>query len=81
MATVPTTHDIETSEPSPSVNGLPPLWDHLIDDYRPIKVIVIGAGLSGILAGIRLSQRIPNLRLTIYDKNEDLGGAWWENGY
>ena len=24
-----------------------------IDEYKPIKVIVIGAGFSGILAGIR----------------------------
>jgi ribulose 1,5-bisphosphate synthetase/thiazole synthase len=59
--------------------GLPPLYEHCIDDYRRIKVIVIGAGLSGILAGIRFTQRIPNLDLTIYDKNEDVGGTWWEN--
>jgi cation diffusion facilitator CzcD-associated flavoprotein CzcO len=61
--------------------GLPPLYEHCIDDYRRIKVIVIGAGLSGILAGIRFTQRIPNLDLTIYDKNEDVGGTWWENRY
>lgn len=24
-----------------------------IDDYRPLKVVVIGAGFSGIIAGIR----------------------------
>lgn len=29
------------------------LGDFSIDEYRPIKVIVIGAGFSGILAGIR----------------------------
>ncbi|KAJ5924897.1 hypothetical protein N7454_007536 [Penicillium verhagenii] len=61
--------------------GLPPLWEHCIDDYRPIKITVIGAGLSGILAGIRFSQQIPNLDLTIYDKNEEVGGTWWENRY
>ena len=27
-----------------------------IDEYKPIKVIVIGAGFSGILAGIRYSS-------------------------
>ncbi|OQU93638.1 hypothetical protein CLAIMM_00120 [Cladophialophora immunda] len=64
-----------------TTQGLPPLWEHCIDDYRPIKVIVVGAGLSGILAGIRFPQRIPNLHLTIYDKNEDVGGTWWENRY
>lgn len=62
-------------------NDLPPLWEHCVDDYRPVKIIVIGAGLSGILAGIRFPQRIQNLTLTIYDKNEDVGGTWWENRY
>lgn len=61
------------------INDLPPLYTHCIDDYRPMKVIVIGAGLSGILAGIRFPQYIQNLDLTIYDKNSDVGGTWHEN--
>jgi cation diffusion facilitator CzcD-associated flavoprotein CzcO len=52
-----------------------------IDEARPIKVIVIGAGVSGIIAGIRFPQRIPNLDLVIYDKNPELGGTWFENRY
>lgn len=66
-----------TSEKSPG--GLPPLYNHCVDDYRPIKIIVIGAGLSGILAGIRFPQYIKNLELTIYDKNPEVGGTWYEN--
>jgi len=58
---------------------LPPLYNHCVDDYRPMKVVVIGAGLSGILAGIRFPQYIKNLDLTIYDKNSDVGGTWFEN--
>lgn len=42
-------------------------------------VIVIGCGLSGILAGIRLSQ--AGLPFTIIDKNGGPGGTWWENRY
>ncbi|KAK9489835.1 hypothetical protein V1508DRAFT_400450 [Lipomyces doorenjongii] len=38
-------------------------------------VIVIGAGISGIIAGIRFPQRIPNLDLAIYDKNPDVEGV------
>ena len=34
-------------------NGRFTLGNFTIDEYRPIKVIVIGAGFSGILAGIR----------------------------
>lgn len=52
-----------------------------IDDYRPLRVVVIGAGISGILASIRLPQRIPHLSLQIYEKNADVGGTWFENRY
>ena len=52
-----------------------------IDDYRPIKVVVIGAGMSGIMACIRLRQKVPNIDLVIYEKNADIGGTWFENVY
>jgi 4-hydroxyacetophenone monooxygenase len=42
-------------------------------------VIVIGCGLSGILAGIRLTQ--AGMPFTIIDKNDGPGGTWWENRY
>lgn len=60
---------------------LPPLYEHCVDDYRPMKIICIGAGISGICAGIRFPQRIQNLDLIIYDKNADVGGTWFENRY
>jgi cation diffusion facilitator CzcD-associated flavoprotein CzcO len=52
-----------------------------VDYARPIKVICIGAGISGILCGIRFKQRIPNQDWTIYDKNDEVGGVWYENRY
>lgn len=52
-----------------------------IDYARPMKVIVIGAGISGILASIRLPRRIQNLDLVVYDKNPEVGGTWYENKY
>ncbi|KZT07847.1 FAD/NAD-binding domain-containing protein [Laetiporus sulphureus 93-53] len=57
------------------------LGDFSIDEYRPIKVVAIGAGFSGIIAGIRFPQRIPNVELTIYDKNAGVGGTWYSNKY
>jgi 4-hydroxyacetophenone monooxygenase len=42
-------------------------------------VVVIGCGLSGILAGIRLSQ--AGLPFTIVEKDKGPGGTWWENRY
>lgn len=52
-----------------------------IDQPRPLKVIYIGAGISGILAAIKFRQAVPNLELTIYEKNSELGGTWFENKY
>ncbi|KPM40130.1 putative sterigmatocystin biosynthesis monooxygenase stcW [Neonectria ditissima] len=52
-----------------------------IDHLRPIKVIVIGCGMSGIIAGIFFPRSIANLELAIYDKNPDLGGTWYESRY
>jgi cation diffusion facilitator CzcD-associated flavoprotein CzcO len=45
------------------------------------QVIVIGAGINGLHAAIRLPQRIPNISLTIYEKNPEIGGTWYENRY
>ena len=59
----------------------PKSWNVPVDHARPIKVICIGAGMSGILCGIRFPQRIPNLELVIYDKNDEVGGVWLENRY
>ena len=58
-----------------------PLYDVPIDHARPIKVICIGAGIGGMLVGIRFPQRISNLELVIYEKNADIGGTWFENQY
>ncbi|KAH8111748.1 FAD/NAD-binding domain-containing protein [Phellopilus nigrolimitatus] len=46
-----------------------------------MKVVVIGAGFSGIIAGIRFPQRMRDLDLTIYDKNAGVGGTWYSNKY
>lgn len=45
---------------------------HCIDHVRPLKVAVIGAGLSGINAGILLPAKVPGIQLTIFEKNSDV---------
>ncbi|POR38890.1 Uncharacterized protein TPAR_00894 [Tolypocladium paradoxum] len=52
-----------------------------IENHRPLKVRVIGAGYSGVYMGIRIPQRLRNIDLKIYEKNEGIGGTWWENRY
>jgi hypothetical protein len=61
-------------------NGAVPQWsvhDAPIENQRPIKVIVIRAGYSGIYLGIRLPERLRNCELVIYEKNKGVGGAWY----
>ncbi|CAG7964501.1 unnamed protein product [Penicillium olsonii] len=57
------------------------LEEHPVDQVRPIKVGVIGAGLTGITAGVMLPAKLPGLDLRIYEKNADVGGTWFENTY
>lgn len=52
-----------------------------IDEPRPLKVVIIGSGISGIMASVRFRQRIPNLDVCVYEKNADIGGTWLENRY
>ena len=51
----------------------------LKDAARKLKVLVIGAGMSGVLAGIRLSQ--AGVPFEIVEKNPDVGGTWLVNTY
>ena len=57
------------------------LLEKTVENFRPMKIIVIGAGPSGICSGIRIPERLKNTELVIYDKNEGVGGVWWENRY
>ncbi len=43
------------------------------------NVLIIGAGMSGLLAAHRLQQ--AGVDFVIVDKNEDIGGTWLENQY
>jgi len=52
------------------------LHDTPIENQRPIRVIVIGAGYSGVYCGIRIPERMRNCELVIYEKNAGIGGTW-----
>jgi len=44
-----------------------------------LPVVIVGAGMSGLLAGIRLRQ--AGIPFTIVEKNAEVGGTWFENSY
>jgi cyclohexanone monooxygenase len=48
---------------------------------RKLSVICIGAGASGLLLAYKLDRHFDDFDLTIYEKNADTGGTWFENRY
>lgn len=55
--------------------------DQLFGAKRGLKVIVIGAGASGINFFKRAEEQADNLDIVCYEKNTDIGGTWLENRY
>lgn len=75
VANGPTVVPVTADHPASTVE------DRSVDESRPLRVVVIGAGITGILSCIRFVQKVPNLDLCIYDKNSEIGGTWLENKY
>jgi 4-hydroxyacetophenone monooxygenase len=46
---------------------------------RQLRAVIVGAGLGGICAAIRLRQ--AGVSCTVFEKNEGIGGTWWANDY
>jgi len=70
---------VVTNGNNPGVDVSFKLHDHPIENLRPLKVIVIGAGYSGIYHSIRIPERLRNVDLVVYEKNAGVGGTWYEN--
>jgi len=54
-------------------DGVPP------ERRRAFRVVVIGAGMSGLLAAIRLEE--AGIPYVVIEKNDGVGGTWLENTY
>jgi len=48
---------------------------------RPLRIIAVGAGAAGINFAKFADDYFENVELTIYDKNDEVGGTWCENRY
>jgi cation diffusion facilitator CzcD-associated flavoprotein CzcO len=49
-------------------------------ERRPLRFAILGAGMSGLLAAVRLSKS-GDRDFTIYEKGGKVGGTWRENRY
>ncbi|TDE34659.1 flavin-containing monooxygenase [Antarcticimicrobium sediminis] len=63
----------------PEDTGKPDWTAETLAPGRDLRVAVIGGGLAGIAAAYRLSQ--AGLDFTVYEKNPEIGGVWWNNTY
>jgi len=56
-------------------------WDtpKLKSAAAKMNVVIVGAGLSGLLSAIRLGQ--AGVPFVVIEKNADVGGTWFENAY
>jgi len=61
---------------SKAVHGLDEIASVAKKDFR---VLIIGAGMSGLLAAIRMKQ--AKIDYVVVDKNSDVGGTWMVNTY
>jgi cation diffusion facilitator CzcD-associated flavoprotein CzcO len=59
----------------------PDFMNYLIDDGRPLKVINIGAGYTGLICCIRIPRKFKNIDFVCYEKNPVAGGTWYQNTY
>lgn len=48
---------------------------------KKIKVITIGAGASALNFAHDIDTNSLNIELTMYEKNPEIGGTWFENRY
>lgn len=48
---------------------------------RKVRVISIGAGITGILNSYQFQKHLENIEHVVYEKNPDIGGTWLENRY
>jgi hypothetical protein len=46
---------------------------------RPLRIIHIGAGASGITFSKFAEDKLKNVEVQLYEKNADIGGTWLEN--
>lgn len=52
-----------------------------IGTIRPVRIICIGAGASGVNLAYQVQRNMKNTDLAIYEKNPAIGGTWYENRY
>lgn len=52
------------------------IQDHYHSEItRPIKLICVGSGISGMYLAFSMISKLESYHLTIYEKNKEVGGT------
>lgn len=62
------------SEPGSTGYHIPQNLTWMDPNNRKIRVLTIGAGISGILMAYQIQKQCENVEHVLYEKNEDIGG-------
>ncbi|KAH6988179.1 putative monooxygenase [Ilyonectria sp. MPI-CAGE-AT-0026] len=55
--------------------------EHPINEPRPLRIVVVGAGASGLCFAHASQKHLRNVEVVLYEKNPSIGGTWYENKY
>lgn len=84
MGSYLSTPTTDAEEPTPTRPWLP-IPDHPIYTPRKIRIVTVGAGVSGLSLAHKIQHGDPTLEQwidhRIYEKNQDVAGTWLENRY
>ncbi len=64
---------------SAQLGQTPMLWDHKIDVPENFSVVVIGAGVSGLVAAVNL--KAAGIPFKLFERRHSVGGVWQDNRY
>ena len=57
------------------------ILEQLYGTRKKLRVAIMGCGISAINLFKRFEERMKNIEVICYEKNEDIGGTWYENRY
>lgn len=70
-----------SSEQGGEKKGIQNSPQNAIHREREMRIICVGAGPSGLCFAYKLQRSFRNFSLTLYEKNAEVSGTWFENTY